>query len=119
MNSIVSCCICLDDIAAKPSRQPTKSCNNHNIHIDCFESMIKSGHNKCPLCRAEIDRDEVLEENHDDLPDVVPVMTRQMGHINEVLSENIPDSFSSIMRGVLDNILNDQSRMVLIRSPYS
>ena len=43
------CCICLDDLDG--DMIAIDSCQ-HQFHLKCVIDLLKTGHNRCPLCRA-------------------------------------------------------------------
>ena len=42
------CCICMDDIL---NNEGIKCYNNHNIHKECYNDLLKHRNNSCPTCR--------------------------------------------------------------------
>lgn len=50
------CPICFDDLFYSTDTTIPLSCG-HNIHTKCFISSLKSGNQKCPICRKTIAKD--------------------------------------------------------------
>ncbi len=46
------CCICMEFIRA---RQSTVFACGHQIHSDCYEQFVASGHSACPSCRSPVE----------------------------------------------------------------
>ncbi|OMO75479.1 Zinc finger, RING-type [Corchorus olitorius] len=57
------CAVCLDEIEAEQPARMVPGCN-HGFHLQCADTWL-SKHSVCPVCRAKLDPQQLLDASHD------------------------------------------------------
>ena len=88
IHPLVDCVICLSPVIKYTS---CSRCNECGICKECFHKLVKSGHNRCPICNLECDKCK-RGEKHPSCDWVIPVQRSSFASVIDICPNSSSNS---------------------------